>query len=110
MVNKMHEINNNTQELYVGRRQGAQCRQHYIGKLLDINDCNGSIMNNVKEYGFSKIIMRKRVKANTKVIVRHLRIQPHHQMGGLSHLNRIRRSIVDRVYYSINGKKRVVSR
>lgn len=110
-VDEKREIENLTKELYVGGRKGIYCRPYYIGKLLGITDENGkSIIRNVKEYGFSRIVMSNRVRPKTRVLVRHLGILPHHQMGALSYLNKIRREIVDRVYYSLNGKKRAVAR
>jgi hypothetical protein len=97
-----------TTELYIGGRKGSYCRNFYIGKLLDVVDIdrNVSIMNSVDDYNFFSINMKNDIKPGTKVYVKHLRVPPHYQMGALVHINRARKSIVDRVYVSINGKKR----
>lgn len=89
------EIKNNTSEFYVGGRQGFHSRPYYIGKLLDVLDVSEkkSLIEDVKEYSFSKILL-KNTKPGTKVIVSHLRVPPHYQMGGMSYLNRIRQEIV----------------
>lgn len=111
-VDEKHEIPNETQELYVGGRKGSYCRSFYIGKVLDIIDIDSkeSILGKMKEYTFFKIIMADDVEPQRKVMVKHLRIPPHYQMGGMVYLNRIRRNIVDKAYYVINGKKRAIKR
>ena len=107
-IDSNFEIENKTTELYVGGRKGAYCKPYYIGKLIDVIDMNSniSLIEKVKEYTFFKIIMNDDVKPGTKVLVKHLRIAPHYQMGGMVYLNRIRRKIVDKVYSTIHGKKR----
>ena len=111
VVNNKSEILNNTQELYVGGRKGAYCRPFYIGKLLDVVDVETkrSLLDKVQEYTFTKILMQSDITSGQKVFVRHLRVYPHYQMGGMVHLNRIRRNIVDRAYFILNGKKRKAS-
>jgi hypothetical protein len=108
VINDVYEIPNETEELYVGGRKGTYCRPYYIGKLLDVVDIeqSKSIMENVKEYSFFKITMNENVKSGTNVLVKHLRICSHYQMGALVYLQRIRRIIVDKVYFTINGRKR----
>jgi hypothetical protein len=110
-VDERREIPNETQELYVGGRKGSYCRSFYIGKVLDIIDIDSqkSILDQMKEYTFFKIAMSDAINPGQKVMVKHLRI-PHYQMGGMVYLNRIRRNIVDKAYYIINGKKRVIKR
>jgi len=68
-----------------------------MGKLLSVVDkkTKVSLMNRVEEYSFSKIKM-KNVKIGTQVVVSHLRIPPHYQMGGMVYVNRIRKKIVDK--------------
>lgn len=107
-VNQDHEIENKTEELYVGGRKGFYCRAFYIGKLLDVTNAETGecLLSSVQEYTFFKISMGTNVTIGTPVRVRHLRIPPHYQMGGMVYLNRIRRKIVDRIYFVMNGKKR----
>lgn len=111
-TDEKNEIQNMTEELYVGSRKGSYCRPYYIGKVLDVIDIesNESIMSSIKEYSFFKIVMNENIKPGTKIRVKHLRIPPHYQMGGMVYLNRIRRAIVDKVYFSINGKKRSIKK
>lgn len=91
------EIKNNTQEFYIGNRKGSYAKPYYIGKLLSvINKETGiPIINNVVEYTFNKIKM-KNVDPGTPVLVSHLRVFPHYQMGGMVYVNRIRKKIIDR--------------
>lgn len=94
VINDRLTIKNNTQELYISGNTGAITEKFYIGKLLSIFDLNKkSFMKHVTKYSFSKIVM-KDIKPQT-VIVTHLRTWPHYQMGGMAHLNRIRKKIVD---------------
>lgn len=111
-INEDYEINNNTKEIYIGNRKGTYSRNYYIGKIIDVIDCNEnkSLLNSIKEYSFTKIVMNKDVKINSNVLVKHYRIPPHYQMGGMVYLNRIRRSIVDKVYFQIHGKERELVR
>lgn len=111
-IDDSHEIQNLTEELYVGSRKGSYCRPYYIGKVLDVIDIDSSesLMPFVKEYSFFKITMNENIKAGTNVLVKHLRIPPHYQMGGMVYLNRIRRAIVDKVYFTINGRKRTIKK
>ena len=106
------EIENKTTELYVGGRKGFYCKPFYIGKLLEVTDSvtGESLMDKVKEYSFFKIEMNSTVPVGTQVFVKHLRIPPHYQMGGMVYLNRIRRKIVDKVYKTIHGVERKPSR
>lgn len=100
-------IENKTEEIYVGARKGFYCKPYYLGKLLDVTVDGNSAMNAVDEYTFFKVILKKgSIAPGTKVTVRHLRVPPHYQMGGMVHLNRIRRNIVDKVYLTLHGKKR----
>ena len=91
-------IKNNTQEYYIGGRLASYSKPYYIGKLLNIVDKNNKncLMENVVEYTFSKIKVRD-IVSNTPVIVTHLRVPPHYQMGGMVYVNRIRKKIVDQL-------------
>jgi hypothetical protein len=103
LVTDKLEIKNNTQEFYIGGRKAAYTKPYYMGKLLSIIDkkTKVSLIDNVTEYSFSKIKM-KNVKVGTPVIVSHLRIPPHYQMGGMVYVNRIRKKIVDKAIVIIN--------
>ena len=52
--------------------------------------------------------MDKSVEPGTPVIVKHFRILPHYEMHSLVYLQRVRRAIVDSVYFRLNKKKRKV--
>ena len=112
VVNNKNEIPNSIKELYVGGRKGSYCKPYYIGKLLDVVDIVSyeNLLPFVKEYSFFKIKMDENIEQGKKVFVRCGRICPHYQMQGMTYLNRIRRAIVDRVYFEINGKKRIIRR
>lgn len=91
------DIKNRTKEFYIGGRKGAITRPYYIGKLLSITDKNTKtpLMEKVVEYTFSKIKVRD-IAPGTDVVISHLRVPPHYQMGGMVYINRIRKKIVDR--------------
>ncbi len=97
IVNDKMSIKNETKEFYIGGRKAAYTKPYYIGKLLNIiqRDTKDSLMQNVKEYSFSRIRMND-VKPGTLVTVTHLRVPPHYQMGGMAYVNRIRKKIVER--------------
>jgi len=97
IVNENFLVKNNTKEIYIGSRKGSYVEPFYIGKLLSILDFDTkkSLLDNVKEYSFSKIKLVN-VNPGTKVIVDHLRIPPHYQMGSMMQINRIRKKIVDK--------------
>ncbi len=97
------EIKNNTQEFYIGGRKASYTKPYYIGKLLSITEKsnNQPITHLVVEYSFSKIKL-KNIKPGTQVIVNHLRIPPHYQMGGMVYINRIRKKIVERAHAFLN--------
>lgn len=90
-------IKNGTTEFYIGGRKGSIAKPYYIGKLLSVNEKTSktSLLDKVTEYSFSKIKM-KDIVPGTEVIVTHLRVPPHYQMGGMVYVNRVRKKIVDR--------------
>lgn len=102
-VNTKLEIKNNTQEFYVGGRKASYTKPFYIGKLLSVVDKKSKtpLLDKVTEYSFSKIKM-KDVSSGMEVIVTHLRIPPHYQMGGMVYVNRIRKKIVERAALLLN--------
>lgn len=104
-------ISNNTIETYIGGRKLTDFGPCFIGLLIDVIDNNtgNSIKECVESYSFSSIKMKPDYKY-TPVTITHLRISAHYEMGGLVYLQRIRRKIVDSVYFKIHGKKRPLSR
>jgi len=97
------DIKNNTQEFYIGGRKATYSQPYYIGKLLNVIDKNTKqpLMCYVKDYSFSKIHMRD-ISPGMEVIVTHLRVPPHYQMGGMVYINRIRKKIVDKILLILN--------
>lgn len=96
-----HSIPNSTIETYKDKR----C---FIGKVIDIKleSTNESIKHLIKEYSFSKIKMNTAAPTSVAVCVEHFRIPAHYEIGSLVHLQRIRKRIVDSVYFKLHGKKR----
>lgn len=90
------DIKNGTKEFYIGGRKATYAQPYFIGKLLNIVQANSkkSLMDHVDKYSFSKIKM-KDIESDTPVIVTHLRIPPHYQMGGMVYVNRLRKKIID---------------
>jgi hypothetical protein len=90
-------IKNSTTEFYIGGRKSAITKPFYIGKLLNVSNKNTKeiLLNKVSEYTFS-LIKISDIVPGTEVIVTHLRVPPHYQMGGMSYINRIRKKIVER--------------
>ncbi len=89
-------IHNCTQEFYIGGRQASYTKPYYIGKLLNIirKDNKEPILHLVDSYSFNKIKLVCNLD-KVPVIVTHLRVPPHYQMGGMVYVNRIRKMIVD---------------
>lgn len=98
IVNEKGHIKNSTSEFYIGGRSASYTKPYYIGKILNIVDKNTgeSLMNKLIEYSFSKIKM-KNVGPGVSVVITHLRVPPHYQMGGMVYVNRVRKKIVDRL-------------
>jgi hypothetical protein len=103
MVNENFVIKNGTQEFYIGGRGASVTQPFYIGKLLSLLDkkTKNSLMDRVVDYSFSKIKVRD-IDPGTEVIVTHLRIPPHYQMGGMVYINRIKDKIVERAKNVLN--------
>jgi len=87
------EVKNQTQETYSVKNQQVP---FYLGKLLDVIDTNtgNSILSEVDDYSFFKIKLRQNCKSKN-VIVKHLRIYPHYQMGHMVYLNNLRKLVRD---------------
>lgn len=107
-VNYNLSIPNKTVETYIGGLNFKDYGPCFIGMIIDIIDknTNKSIKNNIKNYTFSQINMVD-IEVGTPVIVKHFRIKSHYEIGSLVYLQRIRKKIVDSVYFKLNGKKRV---
>jgi hypothetical protein len=103
-------IPNNTTETYTGGRKFKCYGPCFIGMLINVIDTrnNMSMMDMVENYSFVQIKMKEGVEVGTHVRVKHFRIIPHYEMGGLVYLQRIRKKIVDSVYFKLNGKKRII--
>jgi len=106
-VNKNNIIPNNTKEQYIGKRKYKKYGACFIGKLIDVkNSKEQSLMPYVIEYDFNSITMDPTVTPGEEVTVTHYRILSHYQMNSMVFLQRIRRSIVDKVYFKLNKSKR----
>ena len=111
-VEEDYTIPNLTKEEYIGGRNFKNYGPCFIGKVISIInlDTNDSILNEMKDYSFVRINMSKNIKPGTPVEVKHFRILPHYEMHSMVYLQRIRRHIVDRIYYRLHKKKRKVAR
>lgn len=109
-VNAKGVISNNTIETYTGNRQFKLHGACFIGKIVDVIDrkTKKSLLNHVKSFSFVQIDMDEKIEPGTHVTVTHFRIPPHYEMWSLVFLQRIRRNIVDKVYFRLNGRKRIV--
>jgi hypothetical protein len=105
-----HIIPNKTIETYVGGRKFKNYGPCFIGRLIDIiDDRSGkSILDKVKQYSFVQIVMDNSVRVGIPVTVSHFRIPSHYEMGSLVFLQRIRRHIVDSIYFRLHGKQRII--
>ena len=92
-------IKNGTKEFYIGGRKASYTKPYYIGKLLNVIHAETKVplLPLVKEYSFSRIKLQE-VEPGTPVIVTHLRVPPHYQMGGMVYVNRVRKKIIERVH------------
>lgn len=99
IVDEKNCIKNNTREFYIGGRKSTYAKPFYIGKILNLvnKETKEQIKNSVVEYSFSKIKISKNIKPGTEVIVTHLRIPPHYQMGGMVYVNRMRKEIINEI-------------
>lgn len=110
IVDSQGKIPNNTIETYVGSRKYKMYGSCFIGKLISVLDKESgeTLTNRIKSYSFVDI--QSDLAPGTNVIVNHYRIPPHYEMGGLVFLQRIRRHLVDKIFYRLNGKKRSIGR
>jgi hypothetical protein len=109
-IGSSNTIPNNTKEEYIGGRNFKNYGRCFIGKIIDIRDnsTGESIKDKIKEYSFVQIKMDESAKPGTFVTVKHFRILPHYEMHSMVFLQRIRRQIVDSVYFRLHKKKREV--
>lgn len=100
-------IHNLTVETYTGLRQFNNFGRCFIGLLLDVKhrDTYVSLKNNVINYSFSEIKVQQ-LAHDTPVIVEHLRIPSHYEIKSLAYLQKVRKQIVDKVFFQLNGIKR----
>lgn len=94
-ISKNNIIKNSTIENYIGGKKNLYQRPYFMGKILDIIDDKKhiSLLKYLSSYSFSEIILDSSVP-RTEVLVSHLRIIPHYQMGAMSYINRIRKEII----------------
>jgi len=99
-------IPNNTIETYTGGRKFKNHGSYYLGRLIDVVELESgrSLLEQVISHSF--IAINSTVPQGTKVRVSHYRIPPHYEMGAMVFLQRIRRLIVDKVFFRLNGIKR----
>lgn len=100
-------IPNNTIETYTGSRKFKMFGPCFIGKLIDVVDKTSgkSVLDKVKSYNFVQI--ESVLTPGTQVEVTHYRIPSHYEMGALVFLQRIRRHLVDKIYFKLHGKRRI---
>ncbi|HVI41861.1 MAG TPA: hypothetical protein VM577_14520 [Anaerovoracaceae bacterium] len=110
LVRSDHTVPNNTPETYMGGRKFKNYGPCFIGKLIDVVDKNTgkSIKDHIKEYSFVTITFDETIEFGTPVAVTHFRIPSHYEMDSMVFLQRIRRQIVDKVFFRLNKKKREV--
>jgi hypothetical protein len=108
-VDHNHTIPNKTVETYVGGVNFKDYGPCFIGMIIDVvnKNTNESIKDKIKNYTFSQINLTNDIEPNTPVLVKHFRIKSHYEIGSLVYLQRIRKRIVDSVYFKLNGKKRI---
>lgn len=100
-------IPNNTVETYTGSRKFKMFGPCFIGKLINVTDktSGNSVLDKIKSYNFVQI--ESSLTPGTQVEVTHYRIPSHYEMGSLVYLQRIRRHLVDKIYFKLHGKRRV---
>ncbi len=60
----------------------------------------------MKNYTFTEIYMEG-VEPGLEVTVTHFRINSHYEIGATTNIQRVRKRIVDSVFYRLHGEKRV---
>ena len=110
VVKSDRTIANNTIETYTGSRKLKFFGPCFIGLLVDVSnrETGQSLLSLVENYTFMQIILSNKVQTGTSVNVKHFRIPSHYEMGALVYLQRIRRKLVDSIYFKLHGKKREI--
>lgn len=105
-------IPNLTKETYTGGREFKHYGPCYIGRLINVvnSQTKESLMSKVLGYTFVDIKMDKSVPIGTPVTVTHFRILSHYEIAHLVFLQRIRRHLVDSIYFRLHKKKRPVGK
>lgn len=88
-------IKNNTKEHYVGKREFKDYGPCFIGYLLDVYNDSGSLKKQVNYYDFNNIYTN--IMPNTKVMVKHFRIESHYQIGSLVYIQNAKKAILARL-------------
>jgi len=99
-------IPNKTLESYTGGKQVKDYGPCFIGKLISVSSNDIDCTEQVEYYTFNEI--KTALAKGSQVQVKHFRIASHYEMHSLVFLQRIRRAVVDKVYYLINKEKRKV--
>lgn len=104
IISKNRIIHSEIKEDYIGVKSNKNYGKRLIGKLIDVIDIETgiSILNQVKEYRFSNIIMNENANPGGKVLVKCLVIPPHPETGAMCFLQRCRKSLVKKIN---KGKK-----
>lgn len=108
VVRSDNTIPNNTTETYTGGRKFKCYGPCFIGLVIDVVDRRNdkSLREHVQDYSFVQVKMSQEIDPGTPVTVRHYRMPSHYEMGSLTYLQRIRKRIVDKVYFKMHGMKR----
>lgn len=97
-------IPNQTLENYIGGKQVKDYGPCFIGKLISFQSQGEDILDSIEYYTFNEI--KTNLQPGTPVEVKHFRIASHYEMHSLVFLQRIRRAVVDKVYFILNKEKR----
>lgn len=102
---------NNTKEEYVGRTTFKNYGPCFLGKILEVNDEKGnSILDKIKWHSFNQIHFDNSVSPGTKIFVKHYRIPSHYENKSMIFLQSVRRDLVDKIYFTLNNKKREIEK
>ena len=87
------KLNNETIEHHNGK-------QFLIGKLINVELDNKSIINEVKCFDFASVEFKNQNFNNKKVKITHYRIFPHYQMGSFVYIHNMKKRIKNRIIES----------
>lgn len=99
------KIPNLTKEEYVGKHTYKNYGPCYFGRLIDILNNGKSLKSLVKNYSFSEINLIDSSCDGTIVEVVHFRIPSHYEVGHLTFLQHIKKTITARVNFKLTNKK-----